>query len=419
MKNKKMIIAAILGLAVFGTAIFALIKAQSPSADEGAVQVSVGKVAKMPLEASIFTSGRVLSAEERNVFAEVQAGKIESINVKEGASVKAGDPVLVLSATDLNDQIKAAQIQLSIAKETLAQTRSSGTTNFDLAVSSAEKAVADAQKAYDDKLNLYNSGAVSLAEKDAAFTALDRAKTELVSAQRNFNNYGKESQIRIQKLNVEAAQNTVNQLLRNKEKLTVKAPISGVVYKINVKTGDQISLTLPLMSISATNQLQVESNVSEYDIDLVNIGQKVIIKGDGFDDVYSGTVTYISSVAESVINGQSTETVVKIKMAINEKNTKFKPNFSANVEIQTAAIDNALTIPYESIYTTKEGEKLVFVVKDGMLSERKVKTGVEGDLVVEVIGSVLEDQEVIVLNPTEDLKDGAKVIVQEAEGDGK
>ena len=120
-----------------------------------------------------------------------------------------------------------------------------------------------------------------------------------------------------------------------------------------------------------------------------------------------------------MINGQSTETVVKIKMAINEKNTKFKPNFSANVEIQTAAIDNALTIPYESIYTTKEGEKLVFVVKDGMLSERKVKTGVEGDLVVEVIGSVLEDQEVIVLNPTEDLKDGAKVIVQEAEGDGK
>lgn len=419
MKNKKMIIAAILGLAVFGTAIFALIKAQNPSADESAIKVNVGTVSKMPLEASIFTSGRVLSADERNVFAEVQAGKVESIMVKEGDSVKAGDPILALSATDLSDQIKAAQIQLSIAKETLAQTKSAGTTNYDLALSSAKKAVTDAQKAYDDKLKLYNSGAISLAEKDAAFTALDRAKTELVSAERSYNNYGKESQIKIQTLNVQAAQNTVNQLLRNKDKLTVKAPIGGVVYKINVKTGDQIGLSLPLMSISATDQLQVESNVSEYDIDLVSLGQKVIIKGDGFDDVYTGTVTYISPVAESVINGQSTETVVKIKMAINEQNTKFKPNFSANVEIQTAAIENALTIPYEAIYTTKEGEKLVFVVKDGVLSQRTIKTGVEGDLVVEVIGTVLEDQEKVVLNPTEELKDGIAVLVQEAEGEKK
>lgn len=419
MKNTKLMIAGILGLAVFGSAIFALIQSQKANSDNAGPEVSVGKVEEMPLEASIFTSGRVTALDERSVYAEVVSGKIAQVAVKEGQFVKVGDVLGTLSTTDLDDQVKAAQIQLAIAKENLKQVKNAGATNYDLALSTAEKNVADAQKAYEDKLKLFNEGALSLAEKDAAFTALDRAKTELIAAKRNFENYGKESQIKIQTLNVSAAQNTVDQLLKNKGKYTIKAPIEGVVYKVNVKAGDPVSATVPLFNISASNQLVVESNVSEYDIDLVSLNQKAIIKGDGFDDEYSGTVSYISPVAESVVNGQSTETVVKIKIAIDAKQTKFKPNFSANVEIKTAALEKALTIPYEAIYTTKEGEKLAYVVTDGLLSQRKIRTGVEGDLVVEVIGDTLKNQDVVVLNPTEDLKDGMSVQVKKNEGDGK
>lgn len=418
MNKRKMILAAIIGLVVFGSAIYALIAAQNGKGSARVQTVTAGEVKRMPLEASIFTTGRVLAEDERKVYAEVQAGKVKAVLAEEGQKVSKGQVLAELDTADLDDQIKAAQIQLDIAKETLRQLETSGQTNFDLGLKTAEKAAADAQKAYDDKAQLYLSGAVSQAEKDAAASALDRAKTELESARRSYSNYGKDSQIKIQKLSVAAASNTLSQLQRNKEKAKIKAPIDGVVYQAGVKAGDPITLSLPLFSIASSDQLRVACNVSEFDIDQVQLGQKAIIKGDGFEDVYTGRIDYISPVAESVLNGQTTETVVKIELVIEEKTTKFKPNFSASVQIETAQSDNALTVPYEAIYTTKEGIKKVFVVKDGKLAEQVIKTGVEGDLVVEALGESLKPGDQVVLNPTEELKDGDSVKLTSA-GDRK
>lgn len=419
MKKQKMILIAIIGLVVFGSAIYAVIQSQNGGNKAVSKSVSVGDVKRMSLEASIFTTGRVLAADERSVYAEAQAGKVEKILVKEGQSVAMGAVLATLSTTDLNDQIHSAQIQLSIAKESLKQLQTSGKVNFDLALKTAEQAVTDAAKAVNEKTTLYASGAISLAEKTAAESALTRAKTELEASKRNYNNYGKESQIRIQALSVQAAETTLAQLTKSRDKAVIKSPMAGVVYKVNVKVGDPVSMAVPMFNLSSDKRLEVECNVSEFDIDQVSIGQEAIIKGDGFEDVYKGRISYISPVAESVMNGQASETVVKIKIAIDEAQTKFKPNFSASVEIQTAAVENALTLPYESIYTTKEGVKKVFVVSTDKLAEKVIKTGVEGDLVIEVIGDAVKEGDQVVLNPTEEFKDGDTVKVLKSAGGQK
>lgn len=418
MDKRKSIFIGIIGLAVIGIALFALLRGQG--AKEGQLAaVTVGTVEKTDLNASIFATGRVLASEERSLYAELQAGKVKTLLVSEGQQVAKGQVLAELDTEDIDNQIKSAQIQLSIAKENLSQVKSAGQTNFDLSLETAQKAYNDAKKSYDDKLVLFNSGAISLVEKDAAKTALDRAQTELTAAQRNYNNYGKQSQINIANLNLKAAENTLSQLNNTKAKSKVLAPFDGVISKVNVKEGAPVSAAAPLFVLSQTAPLIVETNISEFDVDLLSIGQEAIITGDGFEESYTGKVSYIAPVAESVISGQSTETVVKVKIALNEENTKFKPNFSANVEIKTANLKGVLTIPYEAIYTTKEGEKWVFVVKDGSLKQATIKTGVEGDLSVEVIGSVLAQKDQVVLNPTEELKDGLKVNVKNPAGDAK
>lgn len=419
MKKQKMLLIALVGVIVFGSAIYGVIQSQNLKGNQIPKNVSVGLVKKMSLEATIFTTGRVVAADERSVYSQAQTGKVEQIFVKEGQSVKKDFLLASLSTSDLDDQIKNSRIQLSIAKETLTQIKTGGKVNFDLALKTAQKSVADATKTLSDKVALYNSGAISLAEKDVAQTTLERAQTELESTKRSYDNYGKESQIKIQTLSVQAAQNTLNQLIKTRDKLQVKAPIDGVIYKMNVKVGDQISMTLPMFNLATTSKLLVESSISEFDIDQISLGQEAIIKGDGFEEVYKGKISYISPVAESVMTGQSAETVVKIKVAIEAERTKFKPNFSANLEIRTATVQNALTIPYEAIYTTKEGLKKVFVVADNKLFEKIIKTGVEGDLVIEALGEGLKEGDQVLLNPTEDNKDGDSVKIVKGAGGQK
>ena len=192
----------------------------------------------------------------------------------------------------------------------------------------------------------------------------------------------------------------------------MKSPIDGVMYKTSAKVGDSVNQATPLFYVSTVNQLEVVSNVSEYDIDSVKIGQKAIVTGDGFEDKYAGEVTYISPVAESVISGQTTETIVKVKVLILDKNTKFKPNFSANIEVETAELSSVITVPYEAIYTDKEGAKTVFLIKENILVRKAIKTGVQGDMVVELIDSDLKSGDQVVLNPTDALKDGDLVKIQ-------
>lgn len=418
MDKRKSIFIGIIGLAVIGIALFAIVKGQGAGASQ-ATQVTVGTVEKTDLNASIFATGRVLASEERSIYAELQAGKVDKLLVSEGQLVTKGQVLAELDTEDIDNQIKSAQIQLSIAKENLSQVKSAGKTNFDLSLETAQKSFEDAKKAYEDKQTLFTSGAISKAELDAAKTVLDRSETELTAAKRNYDNYGKQAQINISALNLKAAENTLNQLNETKAKTKVTAPFDGVISKVNAKEGAPVSAAAPLFVLSQTSPLIVETNISEFDVDLLSIGQEAIITGDGFEDSYTGKVSYIAPVAESVISGQSTETVVKVKIQFNEQSTKFKPNFSANVEIKTANLKGVLTIPYEAIYTTKEGEKRVFIVKDNSLKQVSIKTGVEGDLSVEVIGNVLAEKDQVVLNPTEDLTDGLKVSVKNTAGESK
>jgi HlyD family secretion protein len=57
----------------------------------------------------------------------------------------------------------------------------------------------------------------------------------------------------------------------------------------------------------------------------------------------------------------------------------------------------------------------VFVIEEGIAKERLVTLGIEGDLNVEIIGEGLAEGDVVILNPTETLKDGDPVKVIEVE----
>ncbi len=138
----------------------------------------------------------------------------------------------------------------------------------------------------------------------------------------------------------------------------------------------------------------------------------VKVTGEGVKDKeYRGIVEYISPNAITNRNGQSTETIVEVKIGIEDKDTEFKPNFSANVEINTAKKEEILVVPYEAIYSSKDGKKIIYTIENNKAKENVITTGIEGDLVLEVIGEGLNEGQEVILNPTENIKDGVELNV--------
>ncbi|SCZ80544.1 efflux RND transporter periplasmic adaptor subunit [Acidaminobacter hydrogenoformans] len=411
MKGKSVLWVLLVVVAVI--AAIGLVIWRTTHMEEGTL-VYTDQVIASEAESYVYASGKVVASEDRSVYAQVP-GLIETVSVSLGQQVQKGEVLATLDSEDLDQRIAAARIQLSIAQENLNQSQNAGKLNYDLPLKTAQAAYEDAVKLVEDQQALFDAGAISQSELDQAKRQLERAEIEKLSAERGYSGYGQGSVLRIQNLSVSSARLALEELQSQKEKLLIKSPANGVVYAINAQPGEQAAQTMPLFSVASSDQLKVTATISEYDIASVEEGQSVLIRSDGFTETYQGVVSYISEVAENVISGQAAETVVAIEVAFQDQETKFRPNYSASMEILTAKKSEALMVPYEAVYTDAQGVRRIFVIEEGTARARIVTLGIEGDLNVEVLGDGLAEGDVIILNPTETLKDGDPVKAIEVE----
>ncbi len=402
--KKKIIIGLLMALVVAFVG-FAIVKAMGGGGEEP-LYVKTSEATEQDLSARIFADGTVVSKESFTLRPEV-SGEVAEIMVSEGTLVSKGDIVLMLKTDEVERQIEEAEIGLAISRENLQKLRSQGSTQFDLALSTAEKRLNDAKKTYEDQQQLFQAGAVSQSALEAARLAYELAQNDYTSARRNYQGYGLSSDLEVARLNVENAQLRLERLEDQLEKMTLRSPIAGTVTALDVDLYDLVSPSTALFTVDDLSKLEVVSQISEYDIKRVDIGQPVVVTGDALRDArYEGTVAFIGASARRTTSGQSAETVVEVRIDL-QTDTAFKPNFSADIEITTDEKDNALVVPYESLYVDKDRQAFVFKVNaDNRLDRIPVTRGIEGDLSLEVLTDTLSVGDRVVLNPTESFEDG-------------
>jgi HlyD family secretion protein len=99
----------------------------------------------------------------------------------------------------------------------------------------------------------------------------------------------------------------------------------------------------------------------------------------------------------------------------------FRPGMSATVDIQTNQISAALTVPVQAVTTredstgrTNQQFEVVFVVKDNATQMKRVVTGIQDDMNIQILEG-LEKGEQVVTAPygllSRELKNGDKVEV--------
>ncbi|MBA7664131.1 Multidrug resistance protein MdtA [subsurface metagenome] len=165
--------------------------------------------------------------------------------------------------------------------------------------------------------------------------------------------------------------------------------------------------TQPLVSIVDIDTVKLLTHVSDEDIDLVKLTQRVGVKVDTYlDKVFEVKEINISPVMDPLSR--------KIEVAIKVSNPDYlmKPGMFPRVRLLVQR-DNALLVP-QSALVEKDGQKEVFVVRNGTVHLRKVRAGLETDDLVEVLSGLDEGDLVVVAGPS-DLKDGDKVRIQEGD----
>ena len=243
-----------------------------------------------------------IEAEETYVYSET-GGRIVEIAVDEGDEVELGDVVARLDATDLDAQIEAAEAAVEVAKATLNQAQVAADYTRQLL------AAARAQKGPD-----YQWVRQLLIDEAAVETA--------------------EANVRLAEANLAVYET-------QREQLTVRSPVAGVVVEKVASVGEvltQFSPT-PIVVVANLDELTLAIYVSESQLGLVNLGQDVEITVDSFPgETFIGEVTFISPQAEFTPTTVQTQEervkmVFRVKVRIPNPEHRLKAGMPADAAI--------------------------------------------------------------------------------------
>jgi len=217
---------------------------------------------------------------------------------------------------------------------------------------------------------------------------------------------GSESEINEQELNFQIAK-------KNLEDTTLKAPFSGLITDVSVKSGDFIGSGNEVAYIIDDSSYEIEVAVNEIDSLEIKVGQEVIIILDAFQGrEFSGRVKEIHNYTQNV-NGVVT---LPVTVQLDKADKQFKPGFSALVEIIIGRAEGELLVPISAMLDRK-GQQMVVKVVDNKPVFTPVKAGFSDGAYTAIEEGLAEGEE-IVINVYEFAKTGSKNDTQGAAGMG-
>lgn len=178
------------------------------------------------------------------------------------------------------------------------------------------------------------------------------------------------------------------------DSLSVTSPIDGVVVKLSVSPGEELSsenLEQELVVISSFQQTELKISVDELDINKLKMGQEAIVTADALPNVQLK-----GKIAGIAYEGTTTNNITKYDVTLVVDYTEgIKGGMSATATILLDKKDNVLRVPAEAV-TTVGGRSIVTAMVDGQPQVKQIETGLSTDRWVEVVNGLQEGEQIVV-----------------------
>lgn len=379
------------------------------SATSGTETLPVVKAWKVTSNSSgMSANGKITPSEEVSVVSKV-SGKVAGVNVKEGSVVKQGDVLVTLEQADYQQQINQAQAAIAGAQARLRDTKAGARTEqlqqLSSSLQQAEATLKVSESNYNRMKTLFDSGALSAAELEKSTLDLEKARSAVEQSKAGYDlaKAGPTSDT-VAALQAEVSRlNSSLEMAKNGyDNTVIHSPISGIVAKKNINPGEMAGAGAPLLVVVDMNEVKVEASVSQDQINNVKVGSSVDVKvGSLGGKVMTGTVEFVSPISDT----NSTSFPIKVKVA--NPDGLLRAGMVAEVVLQGQA-EQGTKVPTTAVLE-KDGKHYLYMIDQDVVHEVEVTVGgASGDWTT-VTGGV-KDNDQIVLNPTDKLSEGSKVI---------
>ena len=340
-------------------------------------------------QAAVLNASGYVTARRRATVSSKITGKIVEVNVEEGMAVREGQILARLDDAQVRAALALAEAQAEAARHNVRET--------EVRLVEARLALDRAQRLATERLNTAADLDSARAQVDSLLARIDAAHETVRVAER---------QIDVERTSLD---NTV-----------VRAPFAGVAVSKDAQPGEMVSpnsagggfTRTGICTLVDMRSLEIEVDVNENYINRVETGQPVTAVLNAYPDWQIPT-----HVITTVPKADRQKATVLVRIGFEALDPRILPDMGVKVTFmeQAAAQADTSTRPVvlvpKAALRTDNNQTYVFVVTEGVVDRRAVKTGgVDGDRLEVVAG--LSGGERVILSPGPTLASGALVVTK-------
>jgi len=175
------------------------------------------------------------------------------------------------------------------------------------------------------------------------------------------------------------------------KRLHIHSPFDGTVMKIGAREGQRVTPETELYMIADLSKLWVIVDLYEDDMPWVKEGDMAQMRVSGIPGkIFEGRVAYIYPYLEA-----KTRTV-KIRLEVDNRDLKLKPEMFANITLMSNRQLNAIAVPSEAIVRTGAREQLFIERAPGKFEPREIIIGVTAGGETQILEGLREGEKVVI-----------------------
>lgn len=179
-------------------------------------------------------------------------------------------------------------------------------------------------------------------------------------------------------------------LFTTSDNTQIKSLIDGTVNKIMIEVDQQVMSGGQMAEIVDLDNLEIEVKIDEYDIDAIEVDEKIEVKISSIDKYIEGTISEISRTATSKNGVAYFYAIVKL-----EFDKDIKVGMTAEAKILKEEAKDAVVIPMKAISFDDENNPFVYVSDDNKgIYKVSVIVGITDGKNIEIKSGLHNDQKV-------------------------
>lgn len=322
---------------------------------------------------SILSANGYIEARHQTAVAARTTGRLAEVYVEEGDTVRQGEIVARLIDEDERAMVSQAEAALALARAQLSQARA---------------AEADASRRAQRRAELHDQKLIGDEEAQAAQTAAATAAADREAAEAN---------VKVAQAGLESAKLAL-------EKTRVTAPFTGVVLRKDAEVGEIVGPIMTsntaragaVVTIADMMTLEVGVDINESYIARIHGGMPADVVLDAHPEVH-----FPAEVRAIYPSADRDKATIPVRVRFLCDDPRIRPDLGAKVTFlksrpttEIVTVRRVIRVPATAVQS-KDGEKFVWVVRNGKVEPATVTPGDGNGTMVEIASGLNEGDQVV------------------------